>query len=139
MEYDRMKKLLIILVASILLSFNCKTNTPAYAYIDTVTVDSSWAISDTILTLYRFHIQVFTVNLTDTLWDTTHVVTGFLQFGTEFPDEWMRATIEGSSGFDSTGSWGYSMIFLEGPDTMYAMYSREGRYNRKYWTGGAKP
>lgn len=132
-----MKKFLLTALATILLSINYSLHKPAHAYIDTVTIDSTWAISDTLLTLYRFHIQTFTVNLTDTTWDTTHVITGFLQLGDEFTDDELRAAIESSSGFDSTGSFGYSMIFLSGPDTMYAVYSREGRPDLKYWSGGA--
>ena len=129
------KQMLLIFTTAILLCCNFQTNKPAHAFIDTVTIDSTWAISDTIFTLYRYHIQVFTVNLTDTTWDTTHVITGFLQFGDEFTNPVLRAAITNSSGFDSLG---YSMISLSGGvDTMYAVYIREGRANRKYWVGGA--
>lgn len=132
-----MRKLLLITVATILLATNWSVRQPAHALVDTIYVDSTWAQADTVLTIYRFHIVTYIVNLTDTIWDTSLVETAMLRYGDSFPDTGMVHMLMNALSF---GEEGQVLIELAESDTMYAVVGREGRPpNIAYWSNGTAP
>lgn len=68
-------KVIIVLLAAAILSTQWYYIDQARGRVDTVFIDSTIVISDTVYTVWRYHVLVYTVHINDTIWDTTNIDT----------------------------------------------------------------